>query len=457
MPDEQQTLEIEKSQVTIPAPGLPTRFIALGPDKTGKSGPLLALTKQNQYGIYYEMFRQHPILRGAIEKISKYAVTTGFKFVSPDPNTEPNSERVTALQKFFRRSNAQHLLRMTYKDLLIYGETFWLIEKTVLGSTPVRAMRLHPKFMSPDLDANDNIIRWVYGPGITEDAKVYDLNRIVHFKLDDPDTDLQGLSPLHSLQLTVTSDLNAMHFNGNFFENSAQTGVVFIVKQATADEAKRNREWLEQEYVGVKNAHRPLLLEGDVDVKSSVNRQTDMQYVEGRILNRQEIMTVLDVPPDKLQIVEDFRRNADQGGRGFHEETIKPLQVIVEEEISNTLIWQIFGWADVLFKHAEADSESELDEAKLNKEYQNMGVLSVNQIARSRGLPDVKDGDGHFIQTAAGMIPVSLLDEVAGRLIANGQALPDPISGLGTTTTGVRNPSKSDAKPAGVQDGRSSS
>ena len=454
---EQQTLDIEKSQVTVPAPGLPTRFLALGPDKTGKTGPLLALTKQNQYGIYYEMYRQHPVLRGAIEKISKYAVATGFRFVSPDPNTEPNSERVQTLQTFFRKSNAKHLLRMTYKDLLIYGEAFWLIEKTVLGGTPIRALRLHPKFMSPDLDESDNVVGWQYGPGITENSKSYRLDQIVHFKLDDPDTDLQGLSPLHSLQLTIASDLNAMHFNGNFFENSAQTGVVFIVKSATADEAKRNREWLEQEYVGVKNAHRPLLLEGEVDVKSSVNRQVDMQYVEGRILNRQEIMTVMDIPPDKLNIVEDFRRNADPQGRGFHEETIRPLQTIVEEEISNALIWNIFSWKDVLFEHNGANSQSDLDEAKLFKEYQNMGVLSINDIAKKKGWKLVTDGDGHFIQTAAGMIPVTMLDEVAARMIAQGQPLPDPISGIGTTNSGVRNPPKDDAKSAGVQpDGRSS-
>src|SRR6476661_2747458 len=190
MADEQQTLE--KSQITVPAPGLPTRFLVLGGDKAGKSGPLLALTKQNQYGIYYEMYRQHPILRGAIEKISKYSVSTGFRFVSPDPNVEPNSERVKALQKFFRKSNAQHLLRMTYKDLLIYGEAFWAVEKTVLGATPIRALRLHPKFMSPVLDQEDNLLSWEYGPGVAASKpKPYKLDQIVHFRLDDPDTDLQ--------------------------------------------------------------------------------------------------------------------------------------------------------------------------------------------------------------------------------------------------------------------------
>jgi HK97 family phage portal protein len=343
------------------------------------------------------------------------------------------------------------LLRMTYKDLLIYGEAFWAIEKTILGKTPVRALRLHPKFMSPILDDNDNLLSWEYGPGVHESKpKPYQLDQMVHFRLDDPDTDLQGLSPLHSLQLTIASDLNAMHFNGNFFENSAQTGMVIIVKTSTGDEAVRNREWLEQNYVGTKNAHRPLLLEGDVDVKSSVNRQVDMQYVEGRILNRQEIMTALDIPPEKLNIVDDFRRPAAPGsGGGFHEDTIRPLQVIVEEVLSNDLIWTIFGWDGIVFEHNGANSQSDLDEAKLFNQYENMGVLSINQIAREKGWPEVEGGEEHFIQTAAGMIPVTMLVEIAKNIVAK-NTISEPISGVGTTTTGQRNPPKADSKTAGV-------
>jgi hypothetical protein len=39
------------------------------------------------------------------------------------------------------------------------------------------------------------------------------------------------------------------------------------------------------------------------------------------------------------------------------------------------------------------------------------------------------------------LIPVEMVDEVAQRLIA-GDKLPDPLSGIGTNTTGNRNPPK---------------
>lgn len=427
---------IQKASVTIPPPGTPARFAILG----GKNASeMIAYTKKELYGIYYEMFRQHPIVRASIEKISKYAVATGFHFEPEDQTEEMSPAKEKKLKLFFRRSDAMHLLRTTYKDLLIYGEAFWYVEKTLL-ETPIRAKRLHPKFMSPKMSADETeIVKWQYGTSPDDKPTIYNADRVLHFRLDDPDSDLQGLSPLHSLQLTVASDLNAMHFNGNFFENSAQTGMVIIVKTSTGEEAKRNREWLNDNYVGVRNAHRPLLLEGDVDVKSSVNRQTDMQYVEGRILNRQEIMTVMDVPPDKLNIVDDRRRDTGGSDQNFQAETIAPLQTIVEEEINNHLILTVFSWDDILFKHNETDNRSELDQAKLYAEYERIGVMSVNQIAKRLGLPPVEGGDLHYVQTAAGLIPVDLIDEVAKRLIVS---QPDPISGLGTDTFGKRNPPK---------------
>lgn len=436
---------IEKSQVAVPVPGLPTRFNLLGGQS---SSQVLYRARKEQYGIYYEMFRQHPVIRAAIEKISKYAVSNGYHFEKDDPLEEgeiPTYKR-KALNRFFKRSRAQHLLRLTYKDILIYGEAFWHVEKSLVG-TPLRALRLHPKFMLPILSDDDELLGWEYGVGPSEKTKTYRLNEILHFKLDDPESDLTGLSLLSSLELTVAADLNAMHFNGNFFENGAQTGLIIAVRTATADEAKRNREWLEQNYVGTKNAHRPMLIEGDVTVTQGVGKLNDMQYVEGRLLNRQEIMSVLDIPPERLQILTDFRRQQPGASSTFQMETISPWQAIIEEEINLTLLSEIFGWDDVLFKHNAADERTELELAKLYAEYERIGVMSINQIASRLGLPKVEGGDTHFVQTAAGMIPVELLDEVAQRLIngntlADGGKLPDPISGLGTDTFGQRNPPK---------------
>src|SRR6185503_15593000 len=134
---------------------------------------------------------------------------------------------------------------------------------TAASKKPIKAVRLHANFMSPVMRSG-KIVQWRYG--FRGNDTFYDDEIIIHFTLDDPESDVQGISPLHPLQRAVAQDLFAMEYNEAFFRNSAQTGIIFIVKTSTSDEAKRNREWLETNYVGPENAHRPLLLEGDVEV-----------------------------------------------------------------------------------------------------------------------------------------------------------------------------------------------
>jgi phage portal protein BeeE len=329
---------------------------------------------------------------------------------------------------------------MTYKDLIIYGESFWLIEGvkkdpiTGTSGRPHKARRLHPMYMDARILSGE-VVGWRYGPIFeSEDEIKYDLNEVVQFKIEDPDSDIYGLSLLDSLQRTVATDLHAMKFNEKFFENSASSGLILGMKGATKEEIERNREWLEQNYVGPENAHRPMLLEGEITVDTSIRSPQEMQFIEGRKFNRQEILALMDVDPSKLGINENANRSvAKEADNSFRSETISPLQTIVEEEISNTLILEVFGFDDVLFEQEESSLRDRLALLETFAIGERMGVFSVNRIIKELGGKPIEGGDAHFIQTAAGLIPVAMVDEVAMRLITTqtgGQI--NPGTGLGT-------------------------
>lgn len=420
--------KVTKSEVSVPVPGVATRFAIVG-GKTpafGASQRLPSIRKRNQYDIYYGMYKEHPTVRASVEKIAKVSVSNGYFFTPETPEDSLNKEHAKELRAFFRRSNGNQLLRVTYRDLLIFGESFWWVERARNGK-PLRAKRLHPKFIDIKTDGA-GVTAYRYGPVQDNDKAVdYKPEVIIHFKLDDPDNDLYGLSLLHSLQRTVAADLFAQEYNGNFFENSAQTGVIFNMKNSSEPEVERNRAWLELNYVGAKNAHRPLILEGDIEVKRAVSTPQEMQFVELRRFARQEILSVLDVPGTKVAITEDSNRSTSkEDDNTFREETVTPLQMVVEEEVSNALILTMFGWDDILFKHREVGKRGMLELTKMFAELERMGVFSVNEIRGEFGMSDVKGGDAHFIQTAAGLIPVELVDEVASRLV------PKPQTGIGT-------------------------
>ncbi len=421
---------VAKAQVTQPAPRSKTtaNFGVLGITANGVENRI-DRGRKARYAVYYEMYRQHPTVRAAIEKIAKVSVTNGYRFSPTKPDDDLNKTRLEQLELFFRKSNGSQLLRTTYRDLLIYGEAFWLIIRTNSG-VPISARRLHPQYMDEKTNLGE-LTKWRFGPVVaSDDAIEYDTEEVLQFKFDDPDNDIRGLSLLSALELTVAQDLFAMKFNEQYFENSAHTGIVFSMKNSTVDEIARNREWMEQNYVGTENAHKPLILEGDIDVTKSVSSRAEMQFVEGRKFNREEILSVLDVDPSKVGINENSNRSVSkEADNTFRQENVAPLQLVVEEEINNQLILALFTWADILFRQNDSSRRDQLDMMKLYAEAERLGVMSINQVKGELGLPNIPGGDVHFVQTAAGAIPVEWLDDVAKRLILpSGQ----PITGQGT-------------------------
>lgn len=425
-----RTSAVQRAQITQPTPKVTANFGVLG---LSKDGTVINVdrTRKAKYQIYYEMYKAHPTLRAGIEKISKVAVTNGYRFTPATQTDEPLTSRTDALRKFFRLSNGSQLLRSTYRDLLIYGESFWLvIQDGSASSNPLNARRLHPQYMDEKV-TEGQLVGWRFGPVVESDKAVeYEAYQIIHFKFDDPDNDIRGLSLLASLELTVASDLFAMKFNERFFENSAHTGVVFNMKNSSPEEVERNRVWMEQNYVGTENSHKPLILEGDIDVSKSVSSRAEMQFIEGRKFNREEILSVLDVDPSKIGINENSNRSVSkEADNTFRQENISPLQLIIEEEINNHLIMTLFGWDDILFRQNDASRRDQLDMMKLYAEAERLGVFSINEVRGELGLLPITGGDVYFVQTAAGAIPVEWLDDVAKRLITpSGQ----PITGQGT-------------------------
>lgn len=409
----EDVVQLQKAQVALPPPGGTHRWALLGGQQT--LGDVELPDKRQQMAIYYEMYRQHPVVRAAIDKKAQYASAGGFKFKSVDPAFEVSEYKLQQLARFFRRSSAQQLIRLTYKDLDIYGESFWLVIRS-LAKTPIKAMRLNPRYMRPVI-RNRQIVEWKYGPITgTELAEKYSPDVVLHFKLDDPENDVQGISPLHALQRAVAQDLFAMEYNESFFSNSAQTGTIFIVKNSNEDEAKRNRQWLEENYVGPQNAHRPLLLEGEVDVEKSVANPQEMEFLQGRMLLRQEIAMVLEVDLEKLGVHESSNRSVARSvDEAFHSESVWPRQVIIEEEINNKLIQGIFGWSDVVFDQIDKDPRRNEEQADTDDKNLKSGRETINYQRKRLGLPPVEGGDEAFIMTPTGIIFVKNFQKLAAQ------------------------------------------
>lgn len=368
-------------------------------------------TPFKSHSTYTRMYKQHPIVRAVIDKISRTAVATGYQLAPVDSREKLNETNAQKIDLTFRRSKIISLLRQTYQDLLIYGDAFWYILPARDG-VPFRFYRIAPQQVNLVIDTETREVMSY----ITRDPKngretQYEPDEFLHFKIADPDNDFYGLSPLESLNSTVAQDLFAQTYNESFFANSAQTGIVFNMKNASKEEVERNREFLKKEYTSAANAHKPLLLEGDVEVSKSVSSPAEMQFIEGRRQLTMEILAVFDLPYTKLGGTSESanRSQSAENDKTYRTETISPLQGIVEEVINENLILNTFGIDDVVFEHREVDTRDEATQMALYIDALKNGIYDLNYIRTNLGLSTVPGGDEPFMTTSMGIMPISQL------------------------------------------------
>lgn len=366
--------------------------------------------KKGNWRDYYDMYRTHALVRAAIDKIAKTATNVGYDFVPRDSRAKIKKQEVKVLQDFFyKQTDFIYELRRIYKDLMIYGDGYLYIVPNARRE-PVRLKRLHPKTMHVKARKNGEIEAYYQkDPDDVSDNPVrFQPHEILHFRIDDPDNDIYGLSPLESLKMAVSTDLYAQRYNASFFKNSGVTGTIIGVRNANPDEIQRNRKWLTENYTGPESAHKPIIIEGEsIEIKKSVASHVEMGFLEGRKFIILEILAALDVPPAKVGIMESANRsNSKEQDKTFRTESVSPLQYIVETIINDHFIRKILGVKNTIFVHSEGDTRDMIEQMDYFTKAQAWGNFNVNEVRARLGMAPVEGGEVNFIMTPTGAVPL---------------------------------------------------
>ena len=392
--------------------GRATRLQAFGGPYILGGGDLKGATphpRRADWRDYWEMYEKHPIVFSAINKIVKVCTNTGYDFVPRTSRSDPNEGEVEKLREFF---NKQHdligELRRIYRDLYIFGDAYLYVIPD-RRRRPSKLKRLAPWTMNIKAKNNGEIQFYLQKDPSNPESNAVEFrpHEILHFKLDNPKDDLYGMSPLESLKGDITADLWAATYNRNFFKNGAATGTIIVVKDATDQELERNKQWIREEYVGSDNAHKPIIIAGDVDVKHTSQTHVEMGFLEGRNQIKQRILAVLDVPPAKIGDMETANRsNSKEQDKSFRTESIMPLQYTVEAVINDQFIRNILGIRETIFVHSEADIRDAQEQMDLWKDAVQNGLMNINEVRSKMGLAKIEGGDINYVMTPTGAVPV---------------------------------------------------
>ena len=288
----------------------------------------------------------------------------------------------------------EDLWRATETYLNLWGSSFWALEKDERGQWEIWPLR--PDRVSVLPDRRRYVRGFVYqgrnGP------VAYTPDEILWMRYFNPLDEYAGLSPMAPARLAVDMGNDGMRFNRNFFRNSAQPDFVLLTNESMTDsEAEDFYNRWEDRYRGPAKAHRPAIASFVRDIKTLGFNHREMEFIQGLRWSLEEVSRTYGVPKPLLSDLERATfSNVNTAERIFWRNTILPELRFIEERLNRMLLPRL-GYPDLVieFDVSVIEALREDENSRVNREAQllDRGVLTINEVRRSRNLPDVPWGD----------------------------------------------------------------
>jgi HK97 family phage portal protein len=232
----------------------------------------------------------------------------------------------------------------TVSTLNIHGEAFWGKRRDAAGR-PVELVPLHPCYVRSELD--DEKVKWRYeSPTVRYDIERRDL---VQFKLFNPDSFVRGMSPLEPLRATLENEDGARRANSALWRNGGRPSVT-LQHPGTLSEPAMTRlsaQWKDI-HGGVDNWGKALILEEAMTANVVALNIEELQYIEARKLNREEVCAAYDVPPPVVHILDKATfSNITEQMRSMYRDTMAPKLGLLESTLEFELRDGRFDRTDV--------------------------------------------------------------------------------------------------------------
>jgi len=236
---------------------------------------------------------------------------------------------------------------------------------------------------------------------------------VIHDFLPNPYLFWRGLSPLSVALLAAQTDFASAHFMKGLLLNNGDTGLVVRTNQQLSPEQHETLiARINERKRSAGLADRPLVLSEGAEIVRPALSNADLQFMDNRKMNRQEICAAFfRVPQTLVGFSENANRAvAAQESLNFIENSILPLCTRLEaaiEPIVKSFGADLFGWFDT-------DSIPIMQQARRSRVETALKLLSLGYPANAinktldLGLPHLPWGD-------QGYLPSTLQPAVPGK------------------------------------------
>lgn len=307
------------------------------------------------------------------------------------------------------RFGRKFLWLWTFSTYELYGESMWLKlrddNRRVRELAPMHPANVLTRFIDGQLYYG------FMGGGAGFDLRaLFPASDVVHFRGYNPDNLLRGVSPCEPLRHTLYAEDQMRRTSSAMWRNGARAGVVLThEKELSEPAAKRLKAAWDAMHSGADNAGKTAVLEEGVTPHVMQMNPEDMQYVEGRRLNREECCAVWDVPPPAVHILDRATfSNITEQMRSLYRESHEPRLSAHEDTLATQLAPDFDASGDT-YHEFDLDGVLRGDYEKrtpANAQAIGTGQATPNEVRRRENLPDVEGGDELLINAA--LIPLRL-------------------------------------------------
>ena len=252
-----------------------------------------------------------------------------------DKRTKQSNKLTKILDNPNRFMSSYDFKSMVMVDLCLQGNSYWQIVRNkaleVTGIYP-----LLPSQMTVKVVERGNV-EYHYA-STTQGLVVLGDDEVLHFKMLSMDG-IVGISPIQYNRLAISLGISQLEYSDKFYQNGSNSAVILSHPATLDGEAyERLKGSFTKQYVGVKNSHKPILLEDGLKMERLSITNAEAQYIESRTFTKNDIASIFRVPPHMInELSRATFSNIEHQSLEFVKYTLMPYLVMIETELNNKL------------------------------------------------------------------------------------------------------------------------
>ncbi len=288
-----------------------------------------ALQLAGQYAAYAQLYRKQLWVYVVVNKIGKSAARVPIRVFEKSPQGMIPAD-LTPYGRLLAKPNPKldeyELWQWTASTFEVYGEAIWLKMRDDNGRV-MELFPMHPANTYVNV-GDDGQLWYMFTAGARHTSILPPIPQtdIVHFKGYNPDNTRRGMSMLEPLRLTLANEDAARRATFSWWQRGARPSVALVHPGTLSkDAANRLRANWESQHAGADRMGGTAVLEEGMKPEVIQLSAEEMQYIESRKLNREEVCAAADIPPPVVHILDQATySNITEQMRSMYRDTMTP-------------------------------------------------------------------------------------------------------------------------------------